>query len=141
LSSTSRQSPSPGRRARKPTSAVGSSIRIRRIYDKDALGDGYRVLVDRLWPRGISKQDAALDEWAKDLAPGTDLRRWYGHAPDRFEEFARRYRDELERDPAPAALARLRGLARQQTLVLLTATRDVERSGARVLGDVLSETV
>jgi uncharacterized protein YeaO (DUF488 family) len=135
----SRPSRSPGRRASKTTSAVGSSVRIRRIYDKDAVEDGYRVLVDRLWPRGISKQEAALDEWAKDLAPGTDLRRWYGHDPDRFEEFARRYRDELDRDPAPAGLARLRDIARQQTVVLITATRDLERSGARVLRDVLSE--
>jgi uncharacterized protein YeaO (DUF488 family) len=139
LSSTSRRSPSPGRRARKTTPAVGSSVRIQRIYDKDAAEGGYRVLVDRLWPRGVRKQDAALDEWAKDLAPGTDLRRWYGHDPDRFEEFARRYRDELDRDPAAAALARLRGIAQQQTVVLITATRDIERSGARVLGDVLSE--
>jgi uncharacterized protein YeaO (DUF488 family) len=101
--------------------------------------DGYRVLVDRLWPRGIAKQDAALDEWAKDLAPGTDLRRWYGHDPARFEEFARRYRDELRRDPAAAALARLRGRAQQQTVVLVTATRDIEHSGARVLRAVLTD--
>jgi uncharacterized protein YeaO (DUF488 family) len=101
--------------------------------------DGYRVLVDRLWPRGIAKQDAALDEWAKDLAPGTDLRRWYGHDPARFEEFARRYRDELRRDPAAAALARLRARAQEQTVVLVTATRDIEHSGARVLLAVLSE--
>jgi uncharacterized protein YeaO (DUF488 family) len=139
LSSTSRRSPSPGRRARKPTSAAGSSFRIRRIYDKDAAEDGYRVLVDRLWPRGISKQNAALDEWAKDIAPGTELRRWYGHDPDRFEEFARRYRDELDRNPAAAALARLRGTAQQQTVILVTATRDIEHSGAWVLRDVLSE--
>jgi uncharacterized protein YeaO (DUF488 family) len=139
LSSTSRPSPSPGRRARNPTSAAGPSFEIRRIYDKGAVEDGYRVLVDRLWPRGIAKQDAALDEWAKDVAPGTDLRRWYGHDPARFEEFARRYRDELRRDPAAAAVARLRGRAQQQTVVLVTATRDIEHSGARVLLAFLSE--
>jgi uncharacterized protein YeaO (DUF488 family) len=139
LSSTSRPSPSPGRRARNPTTAGGSSFEIRRIYDRDAVENGYRVLVDRLWPRGITKQDAALDEWAKDLAPGTDLRRWYGHDPARFEEFARRYRDELDRDTAAAALARLRDRAVLQTVVLVTATRDIEHSGARVLLAVLSE--
>jgi uncharacterized protein YeaO (DUF488 family) len=139
LSSTSRPSPSPGRRARDPTKAVGSPFQIRRIYDQDAVEDGYRVLVDRLWPRGISKQDAALDEWAKDLAPGTELRRWYGHDPDRFGEFARRYRAELDRGSAAAALARLRGIAQQQTVVLVTATRHIDYSGARVLLDVLSE--
>jgi uncharacterized protein YeaO (DUF488 family) len=134
-----RPSRSPGRRASNPTNADGSSFEIRRIYDRGADAEGYRVLVDRLWPRGIAKQDAALDEWAKDLAPGTDLRRWYGHDPARFEEFARRYRDELRRDPAAAALARLRGLAQHQTVVLVTATRDIEHSGARVLLAVLSE--
>src|SRR5262245_17610135 len=104
LSSTSRPSPSPGRRAKKPAQAAGSRFEIRRIYDQDPPEAGYRVLVDRLWPRGIRKQNAALDEWAKDIAPTTDLRRWYGHDPARFEEFARRYRDELNRDPAAAAM-------------------------------------
>jgi uncharacterized protein YeaO (DUF488 family) len=137
LSSTSRPSPSPGRRA-KPANTAASRFELRRVYDQDAPGAGYRVLVDRLWPRGISKQDATLDEWAKDLAPTTDLRRWYGHDPARFVEFARRYRAELQRDPAAAAVARLRLLAGDRVVVLVTATRDVERSGARVLLDVLT---
>jgi len=108
-----------------------------RIYDNDDAG-GYRVLVDRLWPRGVKKEDAALDEWLKDAAPSTELRRWYGHDVDRFDEFARRYHDELTRPPASAAVAHLREVVGIQPVTLLTATRDVEHSGARVLHDHLA---
>lgn len=97
-----------------------------------------RVLVDRLWPRGVKKADAHLDAWLKDLAPSPDLRRWYGHDPARFDEFARRYRDELSRSPAAEAVERLRELAQERPVALLTATRDVDRSGARVVRDVLA---
>jgi uncharacterized protein YeaO (DUF488 family) len=116
-----------------------SRFEIRRIYDENATGDRYRVLVDRLWPRGIRKSEAALDEWAKDIAPTTELRRWYGHEPARFEEFARRYRDELAGAPASEHVARLRALAKERPVALITATRDLEHSGARVLQDVLDE--
>ena len=111
------------------------AIVVHRIYDTDDK-PGYRVLVDRLWPRGVTKDDAALDEWLKDVAPSTDLRRWYGHEPSRFAEFRRRYRDELELPPAFDAARHLRDLQHQR-LVLLTATRDIERSGALVLCDRL----
>ena len=112
----------------------GLDVELRRIYDDDDRRDtGYRVLVDRLWPRGVTKADAALDEWLKDAAPSTELRRWYGHDVTRFDEFASRYRAELGRPPACVALERLVDLARTQKIVLLTATRDVEHSGARVL--------
>jgi uncharacterized protein YeaO (DUF488 family) len=114
-------------------------VQLRRVYDADDRGDaGYRVLVDRLWPRGITKADLALDEWLKDAAPSTELRRWYSHDVDRFDEFARRYRAELRRPPASAAVDRLVGLARTKTITLLTATRDVEHSGARVLQERLT---
>jgi uncharacterized protein YeaO (DUF488 family) len=109
-------------------------VLLRRVYDDVPEEEAeYRVLVDRIWPRGVRKADAALDEWLKDAAPTTELRRWYGHDPDRFEEFERRYRAELGRPPASLALAHLVDLSRAGKLTLLTATRDVEHSAARVL--------
>lgn len=109
-------------------------VHLRRVYDGGDRGDaGYRVLVDRLWPRGITKADAALDEWLKDAAPSTELRRWYGHDVQRFAEFSRRYRAELRRPPASVALKHLVEVARREPITLLTATHDVEHSGARVL--------
>lgn len=111
-----------------------------RIYDDrdghDGRG-GYRVLVDRLWPRGVRKDDAHLDEWNKDVAPSAELRKWYGHDVARFDEFARRYRAELARPPGADAVDALRRRARRGRVVLLTATKDVDHSGARVLLDVL----
>jgi uncharacterized protein YeaO (DUF488 family) len=113
-------------------------VEIRRVYDHHP-GDGsHRVLVDRLWPRGIAKADAPFDEWAKDVAPSTELRRWYGHQPARYEEFAERYRRELRVSPARDGVARLRALAEDSGVVLVTATRDVEHSGAEVLLAVLT---
>jgi uncharacterized protein YeaO (DUF488 family) len=97
----------------------------------------HRVLVDRLWPRGIAKADAPFDEWAKEVAPSTELRRWYGHEPEKFDEFARRYRAELAVPPAEESLARLRLQAQRSGVVLVTATRDVPHSAAEVLLDVL----
>jgi uncharacterized protein YeaO (DUF488 family) len=109
-------------------------IELRRVYDdNDQVPAGYRVLVDRLWPRGVTKADAALDEWLTEAAPSTDLRRWYGHDVARFEEFAGRYRAELRQPPASVAVDHLIDLARTHTITLLTATRDVEHSGAKVL--------
>ena len=112
------------------------SFEIRRAYDEPTTGT-YRVLVDRLWPRGVTKAKAAVDEWAKDIAPSADLRRWYDHEPEKFSEFARRYRRELSLPPARAALDHLRATAAKAPVTLVTATRDVERSGAAVLLDVL----
>jgi uncharacterized protein YeaO (DUF488 family) len=111
---------------------------VRRIYHDDAGGAGYRVLVDRLWPRGIKTVDANLDEWLKDAAPSTELRRWYSHDPERFTEFAHRYRAELRRPPASDAVDHLLRVGSIQSLVLLTATSDVEQSGAWVLRDHLA---
>lgn len=109
---------------------------VERAYD-DPVAGRYRLLVDRLWPRGISKDRAALDEWNRDLAPSADLRKWYGHVPERFEEFDRRYRVELAAPEITAALDALRAAARQQPVALVTATKDVDRSGAEVLRKVL----
>jgi uncharacterized protein YeaO (DUF488 family) len=116
----------------------GPRVEIRRVYDH-APGDGtHAVLVDRLWPRGIAKADAPFDEWAKDVAPSTELRRWYGHEPAKFEAFAEKYREELRVAPARDGVARLRSLADGNGVVLVTATRDVEHSAAEVLLGVLT---
>ena len=109
------------------------------MYEEAEPADGARVLVDRLWPRGLSKERAALDEWCKEAAPSTELRKWYDHVPERFEEFACRYRAELE-EPEPAAvLDHLSALAEQGTLTLLTATKRPEISEAAVLAEVIGE--
>jgi uncharacterized protein YeaO (DUF488 family) len=110
---------------------------LKRVYEPAASTDGYRVLVDRLWPRGLSKEDAAIDHWAKALAPSTDLRRWFGHRPERWEEFEKRYREELEGDEAREELAALRERLRQGRTTLLYAAHDEERNNAVVLRDFL----
>ncbi|MEU4847025.1 DUF488 family protein [Streptomyces gilvosporeus] len=109
------------------------------MYDPPEPDDGARVLVDRLWPRGLSKSDAALAEWCKDAAPSSELRRWYGHQEELYDAFAERYREELAQEAAQSALERLRELAADGPLTLLTATKDVERSHVRVLLDLLRE--
>lgn len=112
-------------------------VRVGRPYDERASGDGYRVLVDRLWPRGLSKERADLDEWCKDVAPSTELRRWYAHDRERFDEFTRRYRIELADTERATALEHLRALLRRGNLMLLTATIDPDISEAAVLADEL----
>ena len=112
-------------------------VRVRRAYDEPTGEDGARVLVDRIWPRGLSKEKAGLDEWCKAVAPSTALRTWYGHPPERFEEFGRRYRAELEEPERAQALQHLRDLARHGTLTLLTATKRADISEAVVLADLL----
>lgn len=113
-------------------------VQVRRAYEEPIRGDGIRVLVDRLWPRGLSKEKAEFDEWCKTVAPSTDLRKWYRHDPERFEEFARRYRDELEDPERAEALQHLRDLATRRNLTLLTASKAVEISEATVLVDLIS---
>lgn len=114
----------------------GTKVGIARVYDDPAPGTD-RVLVDRLWPRGIAKLRAPFGTWLKDVAPSPELRKWYGHVPERFPEFSRRYRGELARAPGDGALRTLRERARSGNLVLVTATKDLEHSGAAVLRDVL----
>lgn len=113
-------------------------VRLRRIYDEPSLDDGARVLVDRRWPRGVSKVRAELDEWCRAVAPSDALRTWYGHAPERFVEFEARYLGELEDPERASALGHLKAMTAQGRLTLLTATRDVERSQAAVLRGLLS---
>ena len=107
------------------------------MYEEPDSGDGVRVLVDRIWPRGLTKARAALDEWCKDVAPSDELRKWYGHYPGRFEEFGRRYRLELQDPRQAGALAHLRELAKDGRLTLLTATSRPEISEAAVLAALL----
>ncbi|MFC0543529.1 DUF488 domain-containing protein [Kutzneria chonburiensis] len=111
------------------------AVRVARVYDDPSADDGTRVLVDRLWPRGLRKELAHLDSWCRSVSPSTELRVWYGHDPDRFEEFAQRYRAELDDPDRQAALRGLVELA--GTVTLLTATAAVEISHAAVLADVL----
>ena len=112
-------------------------VRVRRVYDEPSAADGSRVLVDRVWPRGLRKDALRLDDWIKDVAPSTELRTWYGHDPARFGEFRQRYLNELGGSAQRAALGRLRTLAAKGPLTLLTATRDVDHSQAEVLARLL----
>ncbi|WP_329284639.1 DUF488 domain-containing protein [Streptomyces sp. NBC_01455] len=112
-------------------------VRVRRAYELPGRADGARVLVDRLWPRGLAKAKAHLDEWCKQVAPSTELRQWYHHDPDLFEEFGRRYREELLDPERAQALAHLRDLAGERTLTLVTATKQPEISEAEVLAELL----
>jgi uncharacterized protein YeaO (DUF488 family) len=110
-------------------------IRLKRAYEPAAPADGYRGLIDRLWPRGLSRAQAKLDGWDKELAPSTALRQWFGHEPSRFDDFRRRYIEEL-RDQRPR-LADLRRRARQGTLTLVYSAHDAEHNDAVVLAEVL----
>lgn len=114
-----------------------TTITIRRIYDPPLETDGYRVLTDRLWPRGVSKERAHLDDWARNLAPSTELRQWYGHVPERFGEFRRRYLAELDEPERQAILLGLREVAARGPLTLLTATKDPAMSEAAVIAELL----
>jgi uncharacterized protein YeaO (DUF488 family) len=111
------------------------AVRLKRAYEPAAAPDGYRVLIDRLWPRGVTREEARLDEWARELAPSAELRRWFGHDPSRFEEFRRRYLDELAAQEQK--LRELRRRAREGTLTLVYAARDSEHNDAVVLAELL----
>jgi DNA-3-methyladenine glycosylase len=112
------------------------SVRIKRVYEQSDPSDGYRVLVDRLWPRGLTKADAAYEEWIREAGPSDDLRRWFGHDPARFGEFADRYRAELE---GSEALERLRAVCHEHPVVtLLYGAKDTEHNQAVVLRDLLA---
>jgi uncharacterized protein YeaO (DUF488 family) len=111
------------------------NVRLKRAHEPAASADGYRVLIDRLWPRGISRERARLDAWEKELSPSTKLRRWFGHEPKRFKEFRRRYIEEL-RGQRPRLTA-LRRRARYGTVTLVYSARDTEHNDAVVLAEVL----
>jgi len=111
-------------------------IRTKRIYESPSPDDGVRILVDRIWPRGMSKADAALDHWIKDVAPSAELRKWFGHRPERWTEFRKRYAREL--DSNPEGLAELRRLLKGGVVTLLYAAQDVERNNAEALREYLA---
>jgi len=112
-------------------------IRIKRTYDPPARGDGKRILVERLWPRGMNKEALAADAWLKDIAPSTELRKWFDHRVERWEEFRRRYREELKANPD--AWEPLRDMGRRGTVTLLYSAHDTLHNGAVVLRDYLQE--
>ncbi|MCX4550326.1 DUF488 domain-containing protein [Streptomyces sp. NBC_01387] len=117
---------------------MAENVGYHRIYDDTTPQDGTRVLVDRIWPRGIRKEDAHLDEWMREVAPSTELRKWYGHDPERYQEFRRRYLVELRDSEHQQAFERLGDLAGKGPVTLLTASRDLEHSQAAVLAERLS---
>jgi uncharacterized protein YeaO (DUF488 family) len=123
----------PVARRRRPVSRTA----IKRVYDQAETGDGVRILIDRLWPRGLSKAALKLDAWPKELSPSTNLRKWYGHDPKRYAEFGRRYRRELAAHKDE--LAALRAMIKGHAATLLTATRELELSHASVLRELLNK--
>jgi len=131
---TSRKS-AKSRSARRPPTS--SRIAIKRVYDHADAADGLRILIDRLWPRGLSKADLKLDAWPKELTPSNELRKWYRHDPKLYAEFGRRYRSELAAHKDE--LAALRAMIKGRTATLLTATRELDLSHATVLRELLSK--
>ena len=113
---------------------MGHSVQTKRIYEPKAAGDGQRILVDRLWPRGVARAQASLDLWLKDVAPSTQLRKWFGHRPDRWEEFQKRYFAELK---ASAAIQQLRDISRAGPVTLLYGAKDEVHNQAVALATYL----
>ena len=114
---------------------MAADLAVKRIYEPVSSDDGQRILVDRIWPRGVSKQKAALELWLKDIAPSTDLRKWFGHDPARWSEFRRRYHAELDANPEP--VAQLRSLLRSGRVTLLYGAQDAVHNQAQALADYL----
>jgi uncharacterized protein YeaO (DUF488 family) len=119
------------------TTSLGRNVRLQRAYDEPTQDDGYRVLVDRLWPRGRSKEVLHLDSWARDLGPSTELRKWFGHDPARWEEFRKRYRADLDEPTCAQALDDLAERAAKGPLTLVFGARDIEHNEAQVIAEAL----
>ncbi len=115
--------------------SLNMTLRIKRIYEPPAAQDGTRILVDRLWPRGVSKEEAHVHAWLKEIAPSAELRRWFGHDPEKWDAFRRRYLEELENNPA--AVEELKRQIGQSTATLLYGARDTEHNNALVLRDFI----
>lgn len=112
-------------------------VKLKRVYDQPEKADGKRVLVDRLWPRGVKKEDAGFDLWLKDIAPSDDLRKWFSHDPSKWQEFRKRYRHELK--DKPGMIEDLNKMGRQGTITLLYAAKDADRNNAVVLKEMIEE--
>jgi len=117
------------------TAIKAGKIKLKRAYEQPETDDGVRILVDRLWPRGVKKEDAAIDQWMKDLSPSTELRHWFGHDPDRWKEFRERYAKEV--DEHADQLEQLRTLAREGTVTLVYSAHDEEHNNAVALRDLI----
>ena len=117
------------------TSITAANVQLKRAYERPARGDGTRILIDRLWPRGVTKKSAAIDEWFKDIAPSTALRQWFGHDPARWQEFQRRYAGEVRQNPDQ--FRRLRALARKGPITLVFSAHDEAHNDAVVLRSLL----
>ncbi len=115
------------------------AITAKRIYDVPGRTDGIRILVDRLWPRGMKKETARVDEWLREIAPSTELRNWFGHKPERWLEFQKRYRRELQQHPRAELAEHLRSLARRKKVTLLYGARDTEHNQAVALSKYLNK--
>lgn len=114
-------------------------VKIKRAYEKPSADDGIRILVDGLWPRGLSKAELKIEIWEKEIAPSKELRNWYGHEPEKWPEFRRRFRAELEKSPRKEALGHLAEVAKQGDLTLVFGTRDAEHSNAAVIAEMIEE--
>jgi len=116
---------------------VAIDVRVKRAYEDADPGDGYRVLIDHVWPRGVSRERAQLDEWARELPPSDELRKWFDHVPERFAEFRSRYRDELAAHSEQ--VEGLRRRAREGTLTIVYAARDTKHNNALVLAELIRD--
>ncbi|MGH3560479.1 MAG: DUF488 domain-containing protein [Mycobacterium sp.] len=123
---------------RYPGGMRENRIHVARVYDEPSPADGERILVDRVWPRGFRKDDPRMGRWFKDVAPSRDLRSWYSHKPERFDEFVTRYKDELRTPEGSSAFKELRDMTRGKTVTLVTATKDLDGSQAAVLAKLLT---
>lgn len=122
-----------------PKRSAAAEVKIKRVYEPAEPEDGTRVLVDRLWPRGLSKERAKVDLWLKEVAPSAELRTWYGHDPEKYPEFRRRYEAELTEEPGVSALARLRTMATEGQVTLVFAAHDTAHANATVLRELLAQ--
>jgi len=113
--------------------------RVKRVYDKKGAGDGKRILIDRLWPRGLRTEDAAIDDWLKELSPSDELRRWFNHAPEKWQEFRRRYRKELSSPEKREILKRIAKEAAHSDITLVYGASETEYNNARVLAELIGE--